>query len=349
MRTLILFLAILAAGFSAQAQQARLFVLPDSVSIGDRITYTIVMPSGMGDYDSLVLPDSAAFGTEVEYVEHKLLRTASQADSIQYTLQFFGTDDLVLDGVRVGIVNGADTAYVNVPPVVLPFRTVLTEPEPEIRPYKDIFAFALNWTPYILLALALIIAGWILVRYMRRYLKQRPKHEVVYIPRVFQNPLDDLERALLSLRSDATLIERDFKPYFTLMGDAIRRYLEEVHKIPALESTTREVLQHMDRVNADRELAKQAGKVLRRADLVKFARFEPGVEQALESLRDAERFLQVARMADQGRVNRMRNEFELKVAEEEEARRKAEAKRVAEENGEIPAEPEEPQKEEATA
>lgn len=326
MRILSLVIALVLAGAAAQAQQARLFVLPDSVSIGDRVTYTVVMPAGLGDYDALVLPDSAAFGTDVEYIEHRILRTPAQTDSIQYVLQFFGTDDLVLSGIRVGFVAGADTGYVDVPPVVIPFKTVLTEPEPEIRPYKDIFAFALNWTPYLLLALALILAGWILVRYMRRYLQQRPKQEALYIPRVFQNPLDDLERALLGLRSDASLIERDFKPFFTILGDALRRYLEDVHRIPAMESTTRELLQDMDRVRADRELGKQAAKVLRRADLVKFARFEPGVEQALESLRDAERFLQVARMADQAKVNRLRSEFEEKVAAEEEARRKAEAK-----------------------
>jgi hypothetical protein len=316
LRLFVFFFAILFLSLSqdAHAQQPRLYVQPDSVKIGDIVTYTIVLPQGT-QYQTLIYPDSSAFGKDVEVVERKQFRTPSQTDSIQFKLQFFGTADLVLANISLGLVNDAETEFSSLPPVVIPFKTLLTEEEPQLRPMKDIFAFAINWLPYLLLLLLLAIIGWILIRYMRHYLKSKPEPDPIEIE-VFLNPLDQLEKRLLSLRSDASLIERDFKPFYTLLGDALREYLEEVHELLALEMTSRELLREMGRRMVDPDLIRQTGVVLKLADMVKFAKFEPSIDQALDSIREAEKFLQIARMTDQRRVNEMQRSFDEKQAEE---------------------------------
>jgi hypothetical protein len=193
---------------------------------------------------------------------------------------------------------------------------------------KDIFAFAINWIPYLLLLVLLILIGWVLIRYMRQYLKAKPEPEPIEID-VFLNPLDHLEKKLLSLRSDASLIERDFKPFYTMLGDSLREYLEDVHDLLALEMTSRELLREMERRMVDPDLTRQTGVVLRTADMVKFAKFEPTIEQALESIREAEKFLQIARMTDQRRVNDLQRRFDERQAEEI-ARREKEAQMAEE-------------------
>ncbi len=315
-RLVLLFFAILFLSLSqlAQAQQPRLYVQPDSLTIGDIITYTIVLPQG-SPYQSLIYPDSTAFGKDLELIERKQFRTASQTDSIQYQLQFFGTSDLSLANISIGLVNDGQTNFVVMPTVVLPFKTLLTEEEPQLRPMKDIFAFAINWLPYLILLLLLAIIGWILIRYMRHFLKSKPEPTLIQIE-VFLNPLDQLEKRLLSLRSDASLIERDFKPFYTLLGDALREYLEDVHKLLALEMTSRELLREMGRQMIDPDLIRQTGVVLKLADMVKFAKFEPSFDQALDSIREAEKFLQIARMTDLRRINQMQRLFDEQQAEE---------------------------------
>jgi len=332
-RLVIILFAILFVSRSqlSHAQQLRLYVQPDSVKIGDIVTYTIVLPQGT-PYQTLIYPDSTAFGKDLEIIERKQFRTPSQTDSIQFKLQFFGTEDLVLDNISIGLVNDAETEYSNLPSIIIPFKTLLTEEEPQLRPMKEIFAFAINWLPYLLLLLLLAIIGWILIRYMRHYLKSKPEPAPVEIE-VFSNPLDLLEKRLLSLRSDASLIERDFKPFYTLLGDALRVYLEEVHKLLALEMTSRELLREMGRRMIDPDLIRQTGVVLKLADMVKFAKFEPSIDQALDSIREAEKFLQIARMTDLRRINEMQRSFDEKQAEEI-ARREKESNDVAEASAE---------------
>jgi hypothetical protein len=104
--------------------------------------------------------------------------------------------------------------------------------------------------------------------------------------------------------------------------------LENVHGLFALEMTTRELLRDMERKMVDPDLTRQTGVVLRIADIVKFAKFEPGIEQALESIREAEKFLQIARMTDQRRVHELQRAFDEKQAEEI-ARREREAQIAA--------------------
>lgn len=327
LKAALLAVAILMVQFSASlAQSPRLYVMPDSVSIGDIVTYTIVLPQGT-TYESLIYPDSTAFGKDVEIVERKQFRTPAQADSIQFQLQFFGTSDLQLSGVSIGLVNAGEPNFVALPDVVIPFKTLLAEEEPQLRPMKDIYAFAINWVPYLLLLLLLVLIGWVLVRYMRRYLQSKPEQKPIEIE-VFSNPLEQLEKKLLSLRSDASLIERDFKPFYTLLGDALREYLEEVHNLLALEMTTRELMRDMERRMVDPDLTKQTGVVLRLADMVKFAKFEPSIEQALDSIREAEKFLQIARMTDQRKVTELQRAFDQRQSEEI-ARREKEAQIAA--------------------
>lgn len=311
---------------AAAAQSPRLYVTPDSVSIGDIVKYTIVLPQGTA-YESLMYPDSTDFGGDVEIVDRKLFRTPAQTDSIEYQLQFFGTDDLEFSGITLGVVNGDMTDELALPDVVVPFKTLLAEEEPQLRPIKDIYAFAINWVPYLLLLFLLILIGWVLVRYMRRYLQSKPEQKPIEIE-VFSNPLEQLEKKLLSLRSDASLIERDFKPFYTQLGDALRGYLEVVHGLLALEMTTRELMRDMERRMVDPDLTRQTGVVLRLADMVKFAKFEPSIEQALDSIREAEKFLQIARMTDQRKVTEMQRLFEQRQAEDI-ARREKEAREAS--------------------
>jgi hypothetical protein len=312
LKVLILIVVFAFQSTSALAQEPRLYVYPDSLSIGDIVTYTIVLPQGTR-YQSLIYPDSTAFGKDVELLDRKLFRTSSQTDSIQYYLQFFGTSDLTLGSISIGLVNDAQVTSVSLPLVTIPFKTLLTGEEPQLRPIKDIYAFAINWLPYLLLLFMLIVIGWVLVRYMRHYLRPKSQPEPIEID-IFENPLDFLEKKLLSLRSDASLIERDFKPFYTLLGDTLREYLEEVHTLQAMEMTTRELQREMSLRMVDPDLARQTGVVLKVADMVKFAKYEPGIEQALDSMREAEKFLQIARITDQRRVLDMQRRFDEKQA-----------------------------------
>lgn len=293
-----------------KAQQIQLYTSPDSVSIGDVITYTIVLPSGLS-YDAIQTPDSSSFGSNVDFLSKMQFKTSQSGDSIEYKLQFFGTENLELNGLYATLLSKDGSIRMEIPNVSIPFKTMLVaEGEEELRPLKDIYDFRINWIPFLLLLIILLISAWVIVRYITKYrdsLQPKLPKEVPY----FKDPLDYLEVSLLSLRSDESLIVRDFKSFFTKLGDHLRDYIEIVHQIDALEMTSRELTREMERAGIDRDLIRQITIVLKRADMVKFAKLEPSVDDALESLREAERFVQIARQTDIQRIQILKSNFEL--------------------------------------
>jgi len=296
------------------AQQLSVFTTPDSVAIGDVVTYTIIIPSGTV-YDSFQAPDSASFGAKFEFLGKKQFKTSTSADSIEYQLQYFGTENAEIKGLFVTFISADIARPVAIPDVVIPFKTMLlAEEQAELKPLKDIYAFKVNWIPYILLLVILILSAWVVARYITKYRNAHRNKEIVEV-QLFKNPLDHLEVSLLALRSHETLIQRDFKSFYTLLGDLLREYIETVHNLGALEMTSRELVREMERAMVDPDLTRQINVVLRRADMVKFAKLEPSVEEALESIRDAERFVQIARQTDIQRVVKMQKQFDLEQEE----------------------------------
>lgn len=306
---LFAFLLTLLIQTRATSQQAQLSTTPDSVSIGDIVTYSIVLPTDW-PYRSLILPDSSAFGSTIEIRERKQFRTSNASDSIVYVLQFYGTEDLLIQSLSVALVNGDEKKVLTLPEVRIPFKSTLKEPEPEFRPLKNIYDFAINWVPYIILGLLLVLIGWVIVRYVRRYMAQKPAAVTPLALPEFENPLEVLELQLAYLRSGDILIRGEFKQFYTLLGDALRAYIESVYMIPALESTTREVLRDMKKEAIDPTLIQHCEQVLRQADMAKFAKYKPTSELALGDCSQAEAFLQRARTIDQMRILSMKTSFE---------------------------------------
>ena len=77
------------------------------------------------------------------------------------------------------------------------------------------------------------------------------------------------------------LLERgDFKTYYSLLSENLRRFLEESVEIEAMEQTTSELAVALREVEVEGELRQQIIDYLGVADLVKFARFHPALDEA---------------------------------------------------------------------
>ncbi|MEE2871897.1 MAG: hypothetical protein VX893_03175, partial [Candidatus Latescibacterota bacterium] len=87
----------------------------------------------------------------------------------------------------------------------------------------------------------------------------------------------------------------DFKIYYSLLSENLRRFLEQRLEMEAMEQTTSELAVAMRGVEIEDRLAEQIVEYLGDADLVKFARFHPDIDTArrapeagLTILRDVE-------------------------------------------------------------
>jgi len=113
----------------------------------------------------------------------------------------------------------------------------------------------------------------------RRLLRREPQslEPSVAVPR---GPVDYVRE--FARIADMGLLERDAtKLYYTRLADVMWRFLEEIADIVALDRTTAEItldLQLSDRVDA--ATAWQITDFFETADLLKFAREEPPLEEA---------------------------------------------------------------------
>lgn len=88
-------------------------------------------------------------------------------------------------------------------------------------------------------------------------------------------------RRLAALQQAGFLEEGKFKAYYSELSECLREYLEKRFHLPALEMTTREVLNSAGRakiLSQEQQLA--LAEVLNSSDLVKFAKYIPAPDEA---------------------------------------------------------------------
>ncbi|MEO8591633.1 MAG: hypothetical protein ABI432_19785 [Flavobacteriales bacterium] len=133
-------------------------------------------------------------------------------------------------------------------------------------------------------ALAALIL-WLVLR--KR--KEGPAAEAppIYVP-VHQRTID----ALNALEKQRLWQNGEHKAYHSRITDLLRAYIEERYRVPAMESTTDELLQEL-RVSAlSLDQRGQLGNMLRLADMVKFAKALPSPIENEQMMTGALRFVQ---------------------------------------------------------
>jgi flavodoxin len=298
-------------GQKAVAQTVESRVKADSLKIGDVITYTLIIKRDR-EYDQVLLPDTTHFAPDFEIRDKRMFRPTPFADSVVYELQFFGTKDSFVPNVPVGFVSKTDTSYVLAEKAPFAFKSELKgeEESAEFKPLKPIYAFARAWWPFILGGVLAALIAWLGFRwYKKRKSAPKPPPAPLFFER-FDNPLTRLGNELKAVRDSNALATGQFKEVYSELGDAIRRYFERVYRFPALEQTTGEVIRDLRRNAIDVRIVDLTNKILRAADMVKFAKFEPGFDSAYTTIEHAEDLLKILREVDGPAIQRMQVEFE---------------------------------------
>ena len=105
-----------------------------------------------------------------------------------------------------------------------------------------------------------------------------------------RDELDRIER--LKLLDDGR-----FKEHYTLVSDCVRLYVQELFEVPALDHTTDEVRSGLRAMSVGPEVSSETVRLLRDADLVKFARLRPGLEAGRLFSQEARDLIDLARPA----------------------------------------------------
>lgn len=168
-------------------------------------------------------------------------------------------------------------------------------------PPKGIWETEMQWEDYensvyysILLLLLIAAITWITARYINnkpiiRIVKVEPKlpaHTVA---------LSEIER----IKSDTSWrTSASSKAYYTALTDALRIYMTERFGFNAMEMTSEEILESLLRIK-DKESIKELREILETSDLVKFAKFNPPMNENDRNLLNAIEFINSTKPAEE--------------------------------------------------
>jgi hypothetical protein len=188
------------------------------------------------------------------------------------------------------LIGGVDSVLSNDIPVF-----VSTLPVDTTRPFKPIkapLAVPFSWReflPYIIGAILILILLIALFVLYLRYQKQKPVTPARALPK---DPAHIWARKELKKLEDEKLWQKgQVKLYYSRLTDILRLYLEYRFKWLALESTTEEIEADIDNYNMKEKAKENLLKILRTADLVKFAKMLPDPENNINAMESAGKFI----------------------------------------------------------
>lgn len=133
-----------------------------------------------------------------------------------------------------------------------------------------------SWWIYLLILLAIGVIGYFVYKYIKKR-QSEPKVEAI----IFKSPIEKATSLLQQLEKKELWQKGEIKNYYSELTDIARNYIEEEIHIPAMESTTSELIEAVrkaakqKKLKLSNETVENLEKVLKQADLVKFAKVKP--------------------------------------------------------------------------
>ncbi len=280
-------------GFAANilfAQEVKVKIDTNAILIGQQIQLSLdyQLPSDLKAYFPLV-PDS--LGPNLEVVERSKIDTTQKDGMTRYFQELkvtaFDSGYVVLPAFEFAYKKKEDTAIsriVSDPHLISVFNVEAdtTKPiKPLAGPMEEPYTL-MEFLPWIGLGLAIIALIFVLFYFYRKR-KKRPlfKKEGPKIP-AHERALDDFARLRLKKLWQAGKV----KAYFSELTDVLRIYIEERFEVAAVEMTTSEILQGLEKQAINEEAMHKLRQSLELADLVKFAKVQPSPLENDSALND---------------------------------------------------------------
>ena len=169
----------------------------------------------------------------------------------------------------------------------------------QFYPPKDVQDNPFSWNDWkemfwcsVLLVLLLVVSIYLWVR-----LKQN-KPIIVRVKVVKHLPPH--KKALIKIeqiKQDKLTVSSNQKEYYTKLTDTLRRYIEERFGFNAMEMTTSEIIEHLQK-EGDNKMLLELKELFETADLVKFAKYSAQINENDLNLVNAIHFIDNTKMSD---------------------------------------------------
>ncbi len=254
-----------------------------TIRIGEQITFSIQVEADTTDL--LVFPEGQTFAP-LEMIESYKVDTIQTNNRFQFLKKYGLTqfDSGAYTIPKQKVVVGSRVFYTD--SVLVDVRTISVDTTKQklfdIKPIIAVEKATSNWWWYTLVSV--LIAA--LIAFVLYWLIWRKKalteaEEIALLP-----PYDRAKMALKKLDESDYLHKEELKDYYSELTFIIRKYLDEKVYNRALESTTDELVERLNmlreasQIELSNDDIENIEVILKRADLVKFAKSAPDIELA---------------------------------------------------------------------
>lgn len=254
-----------------------------SIKIGEQITYKIEVETDTTN--AVIFPEGQTF-MPLEMIE------SYQPDTTKYDAKYklikkygltqFDSGKYIIPKQKIIIAGktfATDSMLVEVNDIVV---DTTKQKLYDIKPMMDVKKPSSNWWLWLLLIVAIAaIIGFLVYWFVWRKKPLTEEEKIAQLP-----PYDRAKLALKQLDETKYLERAEIKEYYSELTFIIRKYLDEKVYDKALESTTDQLidrlnlLQEGNQIELSKDDIKNIEAILKRADLVKFAKSAPDIELA---------------------------------------------------------------------
>jgi len=275
-RKLALFLSLLSI---AVWSQPKVTTSIDTVKNKIGAEFKLSLKTNVDTLSKVKFPESKFFGA-LEVLESYKVDTVKKGDRYElikkYGLTQFDSGKYTIPRIPI-IINGktvySDSLAIEISDVKV---DTLKQKMYDIKGIATVKSPMGNWWIYVLVILGLVGLGFFIFYFLKNR-KPEAKAEVV----VYKTPIEKATTLLQQLESKGLWQKGAVKDYYSELTDIVRNYIEEEIKIPAMESTTSELIEGLRKAAKQKKLklsndtVENLEKVLQQADLVKFAKVTP--------------------------------------------------------------------------
>lgn len=265
----------------------------DTVSIGEPFNLELRLPEAKLK-KTMVWPEFADSLGAFELLQVQWLDSADLRFGILMQAVVYDSGTVQIPGISLGFIDGLETLMVEIPShtieVLAPqvnmeadFQDILANPDPGYHWHEY-----LPWLGLLALMILLALALWLIVRK-----RKQPKPQPL-APKI--DPFDAAMDALNQLKElQGSLSNAQIKEFYTQTVDVLRTLVDQVYDLDVSEMTSSEWLALWKRRPEQESTGIELNYVLHIADLVKFAKQQPGPAERNQLIEAAVAFVQACR------------------------------------------------------
>ena len=298
----------------------------DTILIGDQVIWSMsaVAQEGSAFLFAVELPKELVKGVELLGAKIDTIRSRRDREWLlrgEIKITSFDSGSYVLPPMPLFLLRPSgevDTLWFAGPPLevtTIPIDTATYQPF-DIKGQINYPVTAKELFPWAGLLFFLLLVAYILYRWIRHRRENRPlfgrakPKEPAYLVAF---------RQLEEIKAQKLWQHGKIKAFYTAVTDVLRIYATERWGIQAMEQTSAELLDSLKQEQLDRALLQELGDMLGMADLVKFAKYEPGALENEQAIPVVVHFVQATMLVEKETESEGQAEA-LQPKEEEEVR-----------------------------